>query len=394
MSCAAALTPHVFAQDQVEAEAPDPARLEADTPPQEASSGDVYQDYADFKQRLEDEHGFIYGLNFDLTNRSALAGPESDINRSVARYDLLLRQKVGGTGLISMDVRGSWGSGLDNNLGLFANTDQYVDTEEMFILHLYYQQTFLDEQLTLRAGKFDIGDWLDTNEFGFYNFLGYTFAHTGTIGLTGNTLGAMATYDPNDADWYVGGGFSNSEQTPYDSGLNNIFDSDTTWLSIAEVGYTPTINGLEGNYRFIAWHDSQDYATVSGVDSEAVGVALSFDQKVTDRLGLFARYGVNDGDPLEPKQYYSAGFVVENPFAIDGRDDDSLGLGVVVNEFTDGRSTVVANATDTETYWELYYNYQLNPLVQLQPVFQVVQDPGGVDQDDAVILGLHVALRF
>lgn len=118
---------------------------------------------------------------------------------------------------------------------------------------------------------------------------------------------------------------------------------------------------------------------------------MSFDQDVTEQLGAFARFGAVDGDPLEPKRYYSGGIYTKEPIA--GRRDDSLVLGVVVQEFGDTRARG-PGATDTETYWELYYNWILTNWAQLQPVVQVVDNPGGTERDTAVILGLHLALRF
>ena len=45
----------------------------------------------------------------------------------------------------------------------------------------------------------------------------------------------------------------------------------------------------------------------------------------------------------------------------------------------------MSNATDTETYWELYYNLQMTPWAQLQPVLQLVDNPGGRDENGKLI---------
>lgn len=376
------------------AEPQPPARIEAEpaepTPPQPQTWWEQWQQ---IKQEIEDRFGTTVSLNIDIVGRSALAGPESDIQKMILRYDLLLRQRVTDDSLLSMDVRGGWGEGVIRRLDIFANTNQFFEDEDIFILHLYYQHQFIDEQLTLRVGKFDIGDWLDTNRYGYYNFLGYSFAHNSTIPLTGNTLGVMASYEPTDAGWYIAGGTSNATQTPIESGLRSTFKGDSEWMTIGEFGIKPTIADRKGVYRFIAWHSSRPFETSGGsTKRDAIGAAISFDQDLTDRLGAFFRFGVVDGDPFEPKRYYSAGLHLTEPIA--GRTEDTLAIGVVINEFTAERTRSIDDGRDAETYLELYYNYQVTEWMQLQPVFQVVFNPGGRDDDTAIIAGLHLALRF
>lgn len=403
MAVAACLLPpaHAVAQgteeDAPREGPPNPARIEAEPVEAPAQPTTWWEHWKAAKDELEERYGTTVALNIDLVGRGSVAGPEEEW-KAVSRYDLLLRQRLWEDALVSMDVRGGWGDGLDpgDRLGLFANTDQFAQTgQDVFVLHLYLQQQLLDDQLTLRAGKFDIGDWIDTNRFGFYNFLGYSFAHNSTIPLTGNTLGAMATYEPAAAEWlYVTGGFSNSAQTPFETGLRSTFgDKDDEWLVIGEVGLRAEPFGQKGVYRFIPWHNTRDFATAAGTTEQgAGGFAVSFDQNVTERLGLFFRFGFADGDPFEPERYYSAGFLLTEP--LPGRKEDSLAAGVVVNEFTDARGALVDDGEDVETYLEVYYNVHITEWMQLQPLVQVIDNPGGRDRDTAVIVGAHVALRF
>ncbi|MGF1633382.1 MAG: carbohydrate porin [Phycisphaerae bacterium] len=377
------------------AEPPDPARIELDEPVQAPDSPQTrWERWKAFKEGVEDEHGLSVGLNLDFVYRNALSGPETGNSDLVSRYDLLLRQRFTDNARASLAVRGGWGDGFDETIGSFANTDQFARTDQdVFVLHLYYEQDLLEDQLTLRVGKFDVGDWVDTNRYGFYNFLSYGFAHNTTIPLTGNTLGVMATYQPKEAEWiYVTAGTSNASQTPSEVGLSSLVD-DPDLFSIVEVGLKPEFGGREGVYRFIGWHHGGGFNTAAGtVDSSATGFAVSFDQDLSDQLGLFFRFGTADGDSVEPKRYWQGGFLVKEP--IPGRVNDSFAAGVVVNEFGDDRMATVLDGTDAETFLEAYYNVHLTEWAQLQPVLQVIHDPGGTDRDTAVILGLHLALRF
>lgn len=386
------------AQDSPAPRPPEPARIEAEPAPAAPGPPDTLWDaWADQKERLREELGTTISLNVDLTAQTLLSGAENEgLTKGVARYDFLVRQALWDGALASMDVRGGWGEGVDDRLGLFANTNQYAETpDDAFILHLYLQQELADGQLTLRVGKFDIGDWIDANRFGFYNFLGYSFAHNSAIPLPGNTLGGMVSYEPAWAEWfYIQGGASNSIQSVTTSGFRETFSAEAEWLTIGELGVRPRLMGLDGTYRLIGWYDSRTF-TGSGDDEArrgATGVALSFDQNLTERLGVFLRYGVADGDPFEPDAYWSAGFVLDEPFP--DRQNDSLALGVVLHGFNDDRDALIDDATDTETYFEAYYNVYLTEWAALQPVIQVVDNPGGRDRDTAVIVGAHLALRF
>jgi carbohydrate-selective porin OprB len=373
---------------------PPPARVEADVPPVQAEGGSLWQQWAAAKQRLADRYGTAISLNFDAVERAVVSGDDEGLDRLISRYDLLVRQAVNDDARLSMQLRGGWGRGLDPHLGLFSNTDQYALTgEDLFVLHLYYEQQLFEDQLTLRLGKFDIGDWIDSNRFAFYNFLAYSLAHSPTIALTGNTLGAMATWEPGK-QFYLSGGVSNSTQSPFETGFDSTFRGSSNWLSIAEIGVKPRLFGLEGVYRFIGWHNTRDFVTASGaVDSGASGFALSFDQDlVPERLGVFLRYGVNDGDALEPRRSYSAGLLLHEPIA--GRKKDSLGLGFVLSEFSRERVNATPGGRSSETLVELYYNIQLTPWAQLQPLLQAVDNPGGADGDTVLIAGVHLALRF
>lgn len=353
-----------------------------------------WEQWTDLKKEMRDKYGLEFFFQGDIVSRADIAGLDTDTERTIARYDLGITEHFNKDALLSLQLRGGWGNGLDPLLGFFANTDQYAQTpEQIFVLHLYYEQKLFEQQLTLRVGKFDIGDWLDTNRYGYYNFLAYVMAHNSTIPLTGNTLGAMATWEPKDAKWfYLSGGASNASQTPTEAGFRQTFD-EPDWLSMAEIGLKPKLAGREGVYRFTFWNSSRQFINTLGeADTNNWGYALSFDQDLTEKLGTFFRYGVTDGNPFEPKQYYSAGFLIKEP--IPGRKDDTLALGFALNQFSDNRSDTVANSSDNETYVELYYGLQLFPWLQIQPVLQLVDNPGGTDREAVLIGGVHVAMRF
>lgn len=363
-----------------------------------APHDDPLKPYFDAKKRFEDRTGTRVSLNVDLTNQQSLAGPDF-LNRSVARYDLGIHQRLWTGAQADLDIRGGWGDGPDAAPDLLntVNTNQYARTDsDAFILHLWVEQKLFDDQLTLRGGKMDLGDWMDTNRYGTYNFVGYSFAHNSSIPLPGNPLAGMVTFAPKSVPWmYVSAGAANAAQSSYRAGFEELAEGRTALFTLAELGIKTDFNGRQGNYRFEAWYDGRDLPSINGSDPDddgRAGFAVSFDQEVAKNVGLFFRYGIGGQHEFTPREYYSFGVDLLGP--IPGRPRDDLAVGVVVNLFDDERDDVVTRASDNEAYLEAYYNYWVSDAMQIQPMLQVVTNPGGVSRSTEVLVGVHVALRF
>lgn len=366
----------------------------APTDAPEVGPNDPLRGWFDFKKSLEQKTGTRLGLNIDLTAQAVVAGPER-FDREVARYDLSVHQMLWKGAEADLVVRGGWGDGPDPVLGNTVNTNQYAQTgSELFVLHLWVQQKLLDDQLTLRGGKMDLGDWIDTNRFGFYNFVGYSFAHNSSIPLPGNPLAVMFTLEPKDTWWYVSAGVANSAQSSYEAGFTDLTDGDTDLFAIGEFGLKTKIRDLEGRYRFIAWYDGRDLVSIDGgaTDNSRAGAAISFDQNLTRDFGIFLRYGGSGQEEFTPQQYISAGIHWQRPFP--NRPWDDFTVGFVHNLFANDRDDVVPGASSYENYVEAYYNYAVTPYLNVQPMLQVITNPGGIDQQTEVVLGVHVGFRF
>lgn len=360
-----------------------------------ANPNDPFYQYFEDKKRLEEAYGTKIGLNIDLLNQSVLVGPHTEV-RWVARYDLGIHQKLWPGAEADMDVRGGWGNGPDVDFHNTVNTNQYAQTyANIFVLHLWVQQKLLDDQLTLRGGKMDVGDFMDVNRFGYYNFVGYSFAHNFAVPLPGNPLAGMFTFTPKQAPWvYFSGAMGNGAQSSYTAGFEELANGRTAPFALGELGFKTRFFGLDGVYRFEGWYDGRVLKSIDGsrVDGEREGGAISFDQNLTEKFGVFVRWGSSNQQDFTPQQYWSAGFDWFGP--IPSRPRDDFAIGVVQNIFSSQRKKVVGNAADHETYLECYYNAYITQWLQIQPIAQVVANPGGVNASSEFILGVHVMFRF
>ena len=373
-----------------------PPKSELTQPP---ASSDPLADYFNWKQRIYDQYGFKAGLNIDLTDQTVVAGPGGNFSRAVARYDLGLHQRLWQGAEVDMDVRGGWGNGPDVVFDNTVNTNQYARTgSHLFVLHLWVQQKLWDDQLILRAGKMDVGDFMDVNRFGYYNFVGYSFAHNFAIPLPGNPLAAMFTLAPKWANGaYLSGAIANGYHSginSYRGGFDDLFAGNTELFALLELGFKTKFFGQDGVYRFETFYDGRDLENIAGTksDNQRGGFAISFDQNITKQFGVFCRWGYDNQHEFTPNQYWSAGFDWFGP--IESRPKDDLALGVVQNLFSNQRDLIVDNASGNETYFELYYNAYITQWLQIQPMAQVITNPGGQSRSTEVIGGVHVALRF
>lgn len=348
--------------------------------------------YDIFKQRLYQTTGTKYILSLDFVDQQIIDAPSKGYNRGVARFDLGIDQDLWKGATFSMDARGGVGTGIDPLIPNFVNTNQYETVPPIFILRLAFYQSFLNERVILRVGKFDVGDFIDYNRFGYYNFLAFSFAHNTVIPLPGNTLGALVRVKP--VDWLIlQGGFSNMDQAPTEAGFTSFGNRD--YLQIYEAAYVTKFFGQDGTYRFLGWYDNRTLARPDGGGLEAGrgGVGVSFDQNITKMFGLFARYGYSDQHIVDVVQHWSAGFLWTGP--IQARPKDTLGLGVLQNYYGAAhRARVRTNAADVETLLETYYQYELNPYTSVVPTFQYVGNPNGTHRKGEFIAALHVNVHL
>jgi porin len=114
------------------------------------------------------------------------------------------------------------------------------------------------------------------------------------------------------------------------------------------------------------------------------------DEDPEQGIGLFGRFGWSSGEANPITQFYSLG--VGGKGIIPTRDKDTFGLGYYyVNLSNDLPSLFGLNS---EQGVELYYNIEVTPWLHITPDLQVVINPGGGDNDVAIVYGLRTQLSF
>lgn len=300
---------------------------------------------------------------------------------------------------------------------LWGVNSDFAGRQDFSIIELWYQQSFFENAIRLRAGKLDMAGGFehrgcpvsfDCNAYANdenSQFLNPALVNNPTIPFPDFGLGAILLYSPVDI-WYISIGAADAQADRRETGLNTAFHNRADFAYMAESGLLPSFNSpagdLQGAYRVGLWYDPKP--TALGQDRKTyrdnVGWYISVDQMVFKEkngvnngqgLGLFARYGYAPSRAYPVSQFVSAGIQYKGLLA--GRDDDTFGVGWAKGYTSDAAKDDFAS--DYESVFETYYNIALNPKIYLTPSIQYIQNPGADGQTrNAAVVALRLAAQF
>ncbi len=203
-----------------------------------------------------------------------------------------------------------------------------------------------------------------------------------------NSAGVRAKLEPVD--------FLDIELTAVDANdgwediFNNIFFA-------GQVNFKPNTFNRPGNYRIYGWLNDKGHtkwSDSSKTKKKGYGFGLSFDQELTDVLGVFARYGWQnpkvypEGADFSLEQTYSFG--VEFKGSLWERENDKIGLAFGQIFPSDDYKKANSAKADSEKHIEAYYSFYVNEHLVVSPDLQIIWDPYGGDAsggDNTIIIG-------
>ncbi|MDD4907668.1 MAG: SlyX family protein [Candidatus Omnitrophica bacterium] len=293
-------------------------------------------------------------------------------------------KEAGGRAFLHLE--GGQGDGLNDNLALYSAVNSDADNEDrVHLTEVWYEQGLFNDKAALTVGKLDPTAYFDNNEAAndeTTQFLGGLFLNNVNVGFPDNTAGIRLAYMP--VEWLELG--------------YGIFDGNSDWeklgdnlFNIGQVSFKTDFFGLPGNYRFLGWHSNVYHVKWSDPLEEkesSYGWALSFDQKATDIITLFARYGWQTPEVYDPgaavagvnyslEQSWSAGLQVEGKSW--GREKDVLAFAVGQIFASDDYQKYAPARGKAEGHFEAYYKIQVNEHLALSPDFQYIWNPFGKD---------------
>lgn len=270
------------------------------------------------------------------------------------------------------------------------------------------------EHLYLTVGKIDPFVFFDQNAAAddeSAKFLNNVFVHNPLLD-SGDDIGADAYgFQPGavlryensrqkGGEWALALGLFAS-----DAGANFSGSSRTSFV-IGQAEMHTRWNYLPGAVRAYAWRNARA-AGYDGAQRAHAGWGISADQKVTEALTLFGRFGHHASGLVRFDRAITLGAELEGtPWR---RSADSLGVAfgqlrtsrgfrrdsATVDGDGDGLPDHGYMAAGSERQAELYYRFKLNDAVELTPNLQWIGRPGGDVSAPAVkLVGLRATLGF
>jgi high affinity Mn2+ porin len=249
-----------------------------------------------------------------------------------------------------------------------------LETQNALNLREVWLRTELfGQRLALTAGRLDLTNYFDANAFAndeSTQFLSDALVNNQMLGLASNGTGVAAEFDAKTG-FRLKFGFQQSN-----SDATNLSDSMYT---LSEAGYTLTPFALpEGTYRVWFRTDNTEPGEVRK------GVGLSLDQKLTNSIGLFGRYGTQEVDRSFDDKYYSAGVGFQNGFIF--FPQDTWGIGWAHLDLSSGEKEHLA---------EGYYNFQLTDRLRLSfNLTYVLDEPDEDSKFGYVLPGVRFQASF
>lgn len=323
-------------------------------------------------------------------------GQQSDFGASDSGIDgSLMAEVVGFAELTERDsVRATFkvgmGDGLGERISSFCGLNAASGaTRDVYLNQLWYERKFGDgERWRVRVGYLDLTSDFDANAYAndeYCQFLSDAFVNNLTFECPANALGGQIWWEPNDK-WCFGVGYSESDR--------DCVEMFSRGAVIGEIDRVVKIGELEGTYRgyFTANFTPRESLDGSRNDLTNNGWGLSFDQEISKYVGLWGRYGQQNGECCEFDRALTAGFELHS-FS-EARPGDVLGFGYGIACVSDEFAALNKGAVD-ENHFELYYSIRVNEYFSATPSLQWIDGAGG-DGDAEVVWapGLRATVAF
>jgi len=356
------------------------------------------------------------GFEFDavikvdaLRNRGALINGGKAVSHIDLKFKIDLEKVVGWNGGSAMfNVISDGGRGLNarhvaSHMGVTNLEVPAPTTTRLF--HAWLQQSLMDDRLSVLAGIYPIDSEFQVIDSAGV-FLKPEYGPTAELSLTRGpsifnnaAFGIRTRLQSADkafyAQWALMDGIPNDPARPKRTAIR--FAKGDGSFNIGEIGWLPEAgNGkFQGHAKLAAGLWGYSAKVDDLVDLDAAGNALQrssrggyiLGERSLLRLGgddaryisAFARQSWTDGDSSPLKQTLSLGLHVKGPVA--SRPDDIIGLAWsragTSSKWRDSQAPTTT--TRSEEALEVTYRYAITPWLAIQPNFQYIRHPGGLD---------------
>jgi hypothetical protein len=308
---------------------------------------------------------------------------------------ILIRFKAGrGLGL---DSKEGGGENLFTYAQLNSNVDPTLNDKGNTLIkisELFYQQSFIDNKLTVNFGKLDSGPFAE-NKYAKDK----TSQFITGIFTTDKTLNAM----PQNLALRLNYAILDVLDIAYAYSVKDINHIGNGGFNIIQATYKPFENG---NYRAYIWTDNKNHHSYKNKQksSGTYGLGISLDQKINKIFAVFCRFGyknpsvgiknASSGFELPLSMTWSIGTEIKETKSSNDQNVFGFAIGQIYgssNLKKYGSSNLKKYKSTPETAIELYYKIKLNNHIAITPSVQYILNPkgGNLPSNNILIYGIR-----
>ncbi len=345
----------------------------------------VFKSWYDFKNKLNEQTGIQFGLNYTSAYIGSSAVINEDVNDKTTGSGILDLQlgwnavgrksgKNKGTLFAKLNSRHSYGNGTPPMFHGVAESGYYglpatgYNDYSFRFLELNWQQSLANNHVHFVFGKVD-----PTNYFNFHSlivpwqhFLGYGASVSGTVNWPNQGLGVIASY--NTGKFFVMAGLTDAYGDTFTKGKplefgENFFDGN--FFKAIEVGYVPSFEERFFKKISLMYWNTDSYVNPTGSEiSSGEGIAFSVNWYFKEKFIPYFRLAFSDGNG--ENAFYKRDIQVGHGYRFSSHDILGFALSFAEPNIPD---------TKDQTTIELFYRFDITEHLSLTPDTQLIFNP-------------------
>jgi carbohydrate-selective porin OprB len=326
-------------------------------------------------------------------------------------FDLTLEKNFEHNGKALVQFKGGRGEGLNRTLETYSGVNAVSDPSLndaadtlAKVTKLYYQQSILDDKLTIDFGKLSFSSFFAGNKYSDDSdtkFITSLFCGDKIVENPPSRLALSLTYD-----------IVENFKITYAYFSTDIDHVDASGVNAVQFAYSPY---KCCNLLAYIWGNNKNHYSLKDINKKSgiYGFGISADHQLNDNIGIFGVFSYKDSsvsvltssnsvvskDNLKQPLSMSWDAGVQVSGNIWSRPTDVTGFAVgQMYGSKDYKNYISSDYKDSaETTMELYYSFGINENFAITPDVQYFIDPKGgnaVNKDNMLVAGIRARMNF
>jgi hypothetical protein len=326
-------------------------------------------------------------------------------------FDLTLEKDFEHNGKVLVQFKGGRGKGLNDKIETYAGVNAVSDPSLndaadtlAKVTKLYYQQSILDDKITIDFGKLNFSSFFAGNKYSSNSdsqFITSIFSGDKIIETPPQRLALALAYN-----------IVENFKITYAYFSHDIDHIDSSGVNAVQIAYS---HYKCCNLLAYAWGNNRNHYSLKDINKKSgiCGFGIGIDHEVNDNIGIFGRVSYKNPSvsvlkstssqiiPTELKQQpymsWNAGVQINGNIWARSKDVAGFAIGQMYGS-KEYKEYINSNYNDgSETEMEIYYNFGINKNFAITPSVQYFIDPKGgnaVVKDNIVVVGVRTRMTL